>query len=71
MSLLEQATDDKLEERAWLYYCITLPYQDKKNKKTFQEFMATLRSPKNATKTKITKEQLEHYADIADLVRSR
>jgi len=71
MSLLNQAIDDKLEERAWLYYCTTLPYQDKKNKKTFQEFMATLRKPKNVRKAKITQAELDYYLDIADLVRSR
>jgi hypothetical protein len=69
---LEQSINDRLEERAWLYYCCTLPYQDKKHRKSFGDIMKDLKRPKlkNAD-TKITQEQLDRYADIADLMRSR
>lgn len=71
MSLLDQAVDDRLEERAWLYYCVTLPYQDKNNRKTFPELLASLRKPKIKKSKQITEEELNRYVDIADLVRSR
>ncbi|NBK24758.1 MAG: hypothetical protein EOM68_22370 [Spirochaetia bacterium] len=69
---MEQAINDRLEERAWLYYCCTLPYQDRKNRKSFGDIMKTLKRPNNNSNgAKITQAQLDRYADIADLMRSR
>ena len=64
MRLLWQAVDDKTEERAWLYYCTTLPYQDKKNKMTFDQLMAKLRRPKISTERKMTDEQAARFEQI-------
>ncbi len=72
MELLQQAIDDKLEDRVWLYYCCTLPYQDKKNRKSFDDLMASIKSPQNnKTKSVITQKELDRFVDIADLVRSK
>lgn len=68
MKLLYKAVDEKLEDRMWLYYCVTLPYQDKKNRQSFNDLMKSVRRPKTgSSKQKMTEEEFNHYADIADL----
>ncbi len=71
MRLLWQAVDDKTEERAWLYYCVTAPYQDKKNKMSFDQLMKKLRKPKITTEQKMTGKQIERFEKIMKAVRDK
>jgi hypothetical protein len=73
LGLLEQSINDRLEERAWLYYCCTLPYQDSKHRKSFSDILKDLKRPQqqDGKKSSVTQEDLNRYADIADLMRSR
>jgi len=70
--LARQAADERLEERAWLWYCTTAPYQDKKHKQSFEEIMRKLRLPAKANMTtSISDEQLEKFDRIFKMTRGK
>jgi hypothetical protein len=70
MKMLRTAMEAELEDRMWLYYCVTLPYQDKKHKMSFSDMMKKLRQQGNKSNSvSMTQDEIDRLADIADLSR--
>jgi hypothetical protein len=69
IKLIGERVKQKAEERAWQLYCSAYPHFSKKNFKTFEQFYPKKKKPK-ATKP-ITQADMDRFADIADLMKSR
>jgi len=68
--LVREAIKQQAEERAWQLYVSAYPHFTKKSFKTFEQFYPRSKKKPKAIR-KVTQEEMNRFADVADLMKSR
>lgn len=69
LTALEKANDERLTDKAWELYLVLLPNWESKDRLGFGDFLNKLKRGNSVSSTEqtISKDDLDRYADLADL----